>query len=77
MAKTAEEVLKLAMSLTPEDAQALFDTGVFNQICKGYLTAALDDADADIETRQEVLAALQTEFELTSAAEALRYGQEH
>lgn len=72
MAKTTKEITALATSLTPEDAQALFDTGVFNQICKGYLTAALDDADADAETRRKVLVALRDELDFTSAAEALR-----
>lgn len=37
-----DKYLKLAAGMTAEDAAKLFDTGVFNEICRAYMSMALE-----------------------------------
>lgn len=60
-----------------EEKYEIFDSGMFNGICKGYLLMALDDADVDPATRAKAVSALREAFEFTGSEEAEKYGQDH
>lgn len=73
MSKSTNKVMELAANMTQDEAQALFDTGVFNPICRAYFAKVLDGIGVNTETRNKVLAALKEELEFTGAADAVRY----
>lgn len=62
---------KMAAGMTAEDAAKLFDTGIFNEICRAYMSMALDDAGTDPADKEKAMDALTECFEFTSAEEAL------
>jgi hypothetical protein len=55
----------------------LFNTGGFNDICKGFLLMAADKAQADKETASRILSALTGLFDEMSAEQAEQYYKNH
>lgn len=49
---------------------ALFDTGVFNTICKGYMLIALKELELAGEDREKALHCLSAAFDEVTAEEA-------
>ena len=68
-----EKYLNLVAGMTAEEVAMLFDTGVFNSICRAYMAMAMDDAGVDSEARQKALDALTECLETTAAADALKH----
>jgi len=56
---------------------ALFDSGVFNYICKGYILMALNNTGVDRGTRKRVMGELNYLFDIMDAEKAERYYTEY
>lgn len=72
-----DKYLRLVADMKAEDLAGLFDTGVFNGICRAYMAMAMDGAGIDREARQKALDELTECFESTAAEEALKYYRSH
>ena len=66
-----DKYLKMAAGMTAEDAAKLFDTGIFNEICRAYMSMALEDAGADPAGREKVMDALTGCLDSVPAEKAL------
>lgn len=64
------KALDVMSELTRGQRMELFNTGGFNNICRGYLQIALDEAGVDDHTRGAVSAALDRLFDGVGAAQA-------
>lgn len=51
---------------------ALFNTGIFNEICKGYCRKAMENCQLDKETADRVMSALGFAFDTCTAAQVLK-----
>lgn len=58
------------MDLTKEERYELCDMGYYNDVIRGYLIAAMQDADFSRKDINSVLGALRGVFDTTSAEEA-------
>ncbi len=56
---------------------ALYDTGAFNDITRGYIELALDAAGVNEKTRGDVLDALRAIYDTTDAGQAELYHMEN
>lgn len=57
---------------TPEGICALFNTGIFNEICKGYCQRALENCELDKDTVDRVMHELGFLFDICTAAQVLK-----
>lgn len=51
---------------------ALFNTGIFNEICKGYAKKAMENCELDKDTVDRMMSALCFLFDTATADQALR-----
>lgn len=66
-------LLDIMAGLSDGDRKRLFDTGAFNDVCRGYTRAALDRAGIDRDKISDVMATLGGLFDEMDAAAAERY----
>lgn len=66
------KVLRLVAGLTEDEIDALFDTSAFNSIVKGYLIAAMGNAELTDEQRSDIQNGLRFALDEMSAGDARR-----
>ena len=57
---------------TPEGICALFNTGIFNEICKGYCKKAMENCKLDKDTIDRVMRELGFSFDTCTASQVLK-----
>lgn len=62
------EAGKLIAEMPEEEINALFDTGAFNNICKGYLKEALKNSGLSDEKQAEIKDQFADQFDFMDAA---------
>lgn len=67
-----EKLFAMAVSLSEQERCEIFDTGVFNEICKAYTFSALERCGMGNDAAK-VLHELEADFENTAAGEALSF----
>jgi hypothetical protein len=71
------KALEIMANTDRQTQYELFNSGAFNDVCKGYLLMALDRAGTDSETTSGVLSALHSLFDEIGAEQAAGYYTEH
>lgn len=73
MELTREQHKKLVfeyISKPEQEINEIFNTGMFNEICKGYLVLAMKSTGADRQVIREAVQELENEFDAHTAGEA-------
>ena len=65
------KIFEMVGKLTEEEICLLFDTGAFNEIVKGYVSRALDEAKVGEENHAKVMEELRWLFDTTGAEDML------
>jgi len=64
-------IIKEMFSKTNDELEVIFNTGVFNEITKGYCLLALKKVGANKKLKQNVIDAFYSVFDLSSSSDAL------
>lgn len=64
------KLLKEYAAKSETELNAIFDLGMFNQICQGYAVIAMRAAGIDEAEIEKAAAAMRTQFDFYSAADA-------
>lgn len=67
------EALDIVARLDDVTRQELFNTGAFNNIAMGYMQKALDDIEADTDTKQQALNHINRLFDDMTSEQAEAY----
>ena len=67
------KVYSFLSDISQSERLEIFNSGAFNDVCKGYMLAALDRIGVDPETRKQAVYAMGAEFENMTAEEAQGY----
>lgn len=71
------KIFSFLATLDKRERLLLFDSGMFNDVCRGFLQMAIDQTETDAETGKRIIDALHFIFDTTSAETALQHiGQE-
>lgn len=72
------KVLDFLATCTKEDIYNLFNSAAFNNICMGYVKAALNDfKDLDDDTKDRIINHVRYKFDTVTANQAESYNNEY
>ena len=71
------KALEIMANTDRQTQYELFNSGAFNDVCKGYLLAAMDRAGTDSETTGRIMQTLHGLFDEMGAEQAAGYYTEH
>lgn len=71
------KVYSFLAELSDRERLELFNSSAFNDVCKGYLMAALDSIGIDHDTQQKAVYAMAAQFDSMNAKQAEQYYLEH
>ena len=67
------KIFSFLATLDKQERLYLFDSGIYNDVCRGFLQMAIDQTETDAEAGERITNALHFLFDTTSAAKALQY----
>lgn len=67
------KVYSFLAELTEKEILEIFNSGAFNDVCKGYMLAALDHIGIDHDTQKKAVYAIGAEFDSMNAKQAEAY----
>lgn len=71
------KVYSFLAEITEQERLELFNSSAFNDVCKGYMLAALDSIGIDHDTQQKAVYAMAAQFDSMSAEQAEKYYMGH
>lgn len=68
-----KELMTMMFSKNKEEVNEMFNSGMFNEIVKGYMAITLDNCNIEHDKITECLADLEKRFDDTTAGEAREF----